>query len=495
MPGFSRQAHLQSDKSIHKGKTLTDKRSHIMVVDDDLFFRELIRDNLSEEFDITAVESGKEAIKLAKKMSPDLILLDRLMPDMSGEGVCKKLKSDDSTMAIPIIMVTSLGEKDEIIEGLEAGADYYIAKPVYMPELIAKIRSSLRTQNIYLNFEKKDLLNVLDIYESLTVFQTSKDILSDIAHKVAVALDAVRCSIVKVDDNRDLGLIIASNEDVQTQGVQIDLKKYPEIRRSIDLKRDVIINDIHSNPMLKEGAEFIKDLPFSSLAVLPISIDDKFMGTLLLRVATEKEKISEKEISFCEVVARAAGNVLENATLMESLRLANIELETLATTDGLTGLYNHRFFYLRLDEEYNISMRYEVTLACIMLDIDFFKNVNDTYGHRVGDIILKEMASIITKTIRKTDIAARYGGEEFVILLPHTDREGAMLEAERIREAIGESSYSALPKGESITISLGISTCLHDAVCKPEDLVKFADKALYMAKEGGRNRAIMWNDS
>ena len=485
---------MQADKTMHKGKILTDKRSHIMVVDDELFFRELIKDNLSEEFDITTVESGKKALKLAKKASPDLILLDRVMPDMSGEEICKKLKSDNSTMAIPVIMVTSLTEKDEIIEGLEAGADYYIAKPVYMPELIAKIRSSLRTKKIYINFEKKDLLNVLDIYESLTVFQSSKDILNDIANKVAVALDAVRCSIVKVDDNCNFGHIIASNDEIQSNGVKIDLKKYPEIKRAIHLKRDIIINDIKANPMLKEGAELIKDLPFSSLAVLPISINDKFMGTLLLRVATEKEKISEKEIRFCEVVARAAGNVLENAKLMESLRLANIELETLATTDGLTGLYNHRFFYSRLDEEYNISMRYKVTLACIMLDIDFFKNVNDTYGHRKGDLILKEMASIIAKTIRKTDIAARYGGEEFVILLPHTDEEGAMFQAERIRSAVGGSPYSALPDGESITISLGIATCLHDKVSKPEDLVKYADKALYKAKEEGRDRSIMWGD-
>jgi len=474
---------------------LTEKRSNLMLVDGDLHFREFISDSLSHEFDLTLIEKGKEALKKIKKSPPHLVLISGSLPDMSGEELCGKLKRGKSTATLPVIILIDRGESKGSESKVDKGADYYVSKPVYLPELTAKIKACLKIKSLYNIFHKKDLLNVLDIYESLTTLQNSSDILSDIANKVASSLDAVRCSIVRIEEKEEFGHIIASNDPVRTKGVKIDLAIYPEVRRSLELRRDVIINDIQSDPVMKSSGKHLNDLPFHSLAVIPISVRDKFIGTLFLRVATEKDRISEKEISFCQVVARAAENVLENAKLVDSLRVANLELEKLATTDGLTGLFNHRYFYNRLEEEYNISMRYNVALACIMLDIDFFKKINDTYGHRQGDTILKELAQVIVKTIRKTDVAARYGGEEFVILLPHTDEKGAMFQAERIRESVRRNKYSALPAKEELTVSLGITTCDEGKVCKAEDLVKFADEALYEAKKRGRNQSIMWEAS
>lgn len=473
---------------------MTEKRSSLMVVDADLLFREFISDSLSQEFDLTFVEKGKEVLKEIKKSPPHLLLISETLPDMDGEALCRKLKDDKFASGIPVIALIDRDQNSDLSKKVYECAEYYVAKPVYIPELVAKIKSSLRAKSRYANFQKKDLLNVLDIYESLTTLHSSSDILSDIASKVASSLDAVRCSIVQIDDRGHYGNIIASNDDVQTKGVTIDLEIYPEVRRAIDLKRDVIINDIQSDPIMKTSGKHLDELPFHSLAVIPISIKDPFIGTLILRVATEKERISEKEISFCQVVARAAENVLENARLVDSLRLANMELEKLATTDGLTGLFNHRYFYNRLEEEYNIALRYNVPLSCIMLDIDFFKKINDTYGHRKGDIILKEMAKVILMTIRKTDVAARYGGEEFVILLPHTEEKGAMFQAERIRRSVKNSTYSALPAKEFLTISLGITTCNQESITRAEDLVRFADEALYEAKKRGRNQSVMWGD-
>lgn len=473
---------------------MTDKKSSLFVVDGDLLFREFLSDSFSHEFDLSFIDKGKEALKKIKKSSPHLVLISETLPDMNGENLCRKLKGDKSVSSVPVIVLLDRNEDNEHKGPVHDCADYYVAKPVYIPELVAKIKSCLRAKSLYINFHKKDLLNVLDIYQSLTTLHSSSDILSDIANKVASSLDAVRCSIVQIDEDEKTGNIIASNDDVQTKGVTLDLAIYPEVKRAIELKRDVIINDLQSDPIMKASVKHLNKLPFHSLAVIPISIRDKFIGTLLLRVATENDRISEKEISFCQVVARAAESVLENAKLVDSLRLANMELETLATTDGLTGLFNHRYFYNRLEEEYNISLRYNVFLSCIMLDIDFFKKINDTYGHRKGDIILKELAAVIMKTIRKTDIAARYGGEEFVILLPHTDEKGALYQAERIRKSVKSSKYSALPAKESLTVSLGITTCNEDNIAKAEDLVKYADEALYEAKKRGRDQSVMWGE-
>lgn len=474
---------------------MTEEKTRIMIIDDEKFFREFVVKNLSEEFEVLAVDGGDETFSVIKEYDPALILLDRVMPGMGGDEVCRKLKGDKETVAIPVIMITSLGEKDDIISGLEAGADDYVAKPIYLPELLAKIRSCLRTRNLYGAFEKDDLLNVLDVYETLTTFHSSHDILASITKKLASVLSAVRCSVVRVDEGSNRACVLASSEDERIKDMEIDLGNYPEINMAAELKKEIIIDDLRSDPVTEDVRDKVKGLPFRSLALLPISIRDRFIGTMFLRVATKKERLTEKDMRLCEVVARAAASVLENTNLMESLRLANIELEKLATTDDLTKIYNHRYFYNRLDEEFNIAKRYNVSLACIMLDIDYFKDINDTYGHRQGDRILKELATVMTRTVRKTDVVARYGGEEFVILLPHTDEKGALFQAERIRKAVRAYKFPGLPEDKRMTISLGIATCLNMAVCKAEDLVKFADAALYNAKSRGRDNSVLYQSS
>ncbi|RKY83959.1 hypothetical protein DRQ09_09300 [candidate division KSB1 bacterium] len=174
--------------------------------------------------------------------------------------------------------------------------------------------------------------------------------------------------------------------------------------------------------------------------------------------------------------------------LAEELQKANKKLKEQAITDGLTELYNHRFFFDLLEKEFSKSQRHKLPLSCIMMDIDFFKVFNDTYGHKQGDIVLKEVARILSESVRDGDIVARYGGEEFSVILPKTEKESARIVAERIRRKIEETAFpGGLEKGQ-VTISLGTSTMLNDEYDTPGELVEAADKALYKAKENGRNR-------
>ena len=356
--------------------------------------------------------------------------------------------------------------------------------------MLTKIRLRLRTRDLYSAFEREDLLNVLEIYETVTRLHGSHEILAGITRKMADFVNAVRCSVVKVEENR-CAYVLASSEGDKIRDLRIDLDNYPEIRKAMEMNKEVIIDDLTRDPIMERVRKKVRDLPFRSLALLPISIRDRYTGTLLLIIATKKG-LTEKDLKLCEVVARMAASVLENAALLESLRLANIELEKLATTDGLTGIYNHRYFYNRLDEEFNIAVRYNVPLACIMLDIDYFKDINDTYGHREGDKILRELAMVMKRTVRSTDVVARYGGEEFAILLPHTDEKGAMFQAERMRRAVKGYRFPGLPEDKRLTISLGIATCRNEKVRRAEDLVKFADKALYLAKQKGRDTSVLY---
>ena len=170
------------------------------------------------------------------------------------------------------------------------------------------------------------------------------------------------------------------------------------------------------------------------------------------------------------------------------------ELEKLLYRDYLTGLYNRRFFMERFFEEMAWSVRYKEPLSLMMLDIDFFKKINDTYGHGCGDEILKQISNALLSVLRTEDIVARYGGEEFIILLPNTNPEGALTAAEKLRVTVQDKNFLC-ESGDirlSVTISIGVTTYNGETELSPDRLIGQADGALYSAKEGGRNRVVVY---
>jgi diguanylate cyclase (GGDEF)-like protein len=166
-------------------------------------------------------------------------------------------------------------------------------------------------------------------------------------------------------------------------------------------------------------------------------------------------------------------------------------LEKVAVTDYLTGIYNIRYFYHRIIEEFSRSERYNLPIGCLMLDIDFFKKINDSYGHKTGDLVLKEFAQQLRRHTRKSDVLARYGGEEFVIMLPQTPVQGAIAEAERLRNAIKKHKFKSLKNQSGITVSIGVSVYPNARIKTHDDLISAADDALYEAKKSGRDRSVV----
>jgi diguanylate cyclase (GGDEF)-like protein len=171
-----------------------------------------------------------------------------------------------------------------------------------------------------------------------------------------------------------------------------------------------------------------------------------------------------------------------------TLLIESVTLKTLAITDGLTGLFLPRYFQVRLQNEFERTVRYGPVLSLVMMDIDHFKQINDTYGHQQGNVVLKAMAEILRNGSRKVDILARYGGEEFCALLPHTTQAGALEYSERLRKAIEAYAFPS-PKGPlKITLSFGVVGIPREGISSPEEFVACADAALYRAKAEGRNR-------
>jgi diguanylate cyclase (GGDEF)-like protein len=223
-----------------------------------------------------------------------------------------------------------------------------------------------------------------------------------------------------------------------------------------------------------------------SLLAVPLAIKQQTIGLLTADDTREAHSFLEDEVNLVSAIANQAVLAIENARLYQ-------QVKEQAITDGLTSLYNHRYFQLRFTEEFAHSKRYGNDLSIIMLDIDHFKEYNDTYGHIAGDLALKEIANLTRASVRENDMVARYGGEEFVIILPMTNQDGARVVAERIREAVRVCKFlgDLTAPQVSITVSLGIASYSprHE---NRELLLKEADAALYRAKEQGRNQTAVF---
>jgi len=222
-----------------------------------------------------------------------------------------------------------------------------------------------------------------------------------------------------------------------------------------------------------------------SVFVLPLLFERDLLGILVI-LSEETNAFNPYQIELLKVLGNQASISIANAKFHE-------EIEKLAITDGLTGLFNHRHFQERLKQEFHRLGRFPEPISLLIIDIDHFKEINDTYGHPVGDAVLKDVSDIINKTIRSIDVPARYGGEEFAVILIGTHARGALKMAERLRKAVKKQVFSAERNEFQITVSIGISTS-HDNIRSKEELIEKADKALYHAKKTGRNRSVPWSD-
>jgi diguanylate cyclase (GGDEF)-like protein len=232
-----------------------------------------------------------------------------------------------------------------------------------------------------------------------------------------------------------------------------------------------------------------KRLPWPShpsLLVLPLLMHERALGTLILG-ARRRHAFGDSVRPTLEVLASHLAVSLSNARMVH-------KLETMATTDGLTGLLNKRAMHEAAAQKIAAAARFKRRLAVLIADIDFFKKVNDTWGHDVGDQVIRGLGDILKRQKRATDVVARFGGEEFVVLCEQTDEKGAMLLAERIREELGKTSFHTPNGVVTVTCSLGVAT-FPEAGSDWESLFKAADEALYVSKRSGRNRSTLWRAS
>lgn len=462
--------------------------NRVLIIDDNETNKTILEDVLKANgYETRHAADGEEGLKAVAEWTPSVVLLDIVMPGIDGMKVCSSIREMDLPSRPSIIIVSVRGDKDTVVKALSEGADDYIVRPFNESELVARVGAQLRISDFYQEVEEdnRKLETLLEITNAVSATLDPSEVLNTIVNRVAEVTDAIRCSIVLIVRG-DEGYVLASHEDPSIKELKIDLKKYPEIQQVMKTKSPLAIADLVNHPLMKEVKGCIEGFEGMSVLIVPIVFNDEVLGTLFLRSRRTDIGFARKEIDFCKIVANASFHALKNARLFERVIREKEYLKEVAIRDQLTGLYNHNFFYTRLDEEFERGVRYETPLSLIMLDIDNFKNINDTYGHRVGDMVLKEIAQIVKKGVRKTDIVARYGGEEFSVILPHTMLKGAVEEAERLRDLIASHAYAGLAS-DQITVSVGVAAYPQKGAMNSGDLVNHADDALYKAKWAGKN--------
>ncbi len=459
----------------------------ILVVDDELFFRSVLRDALKGQYDIIEGENGEEAISLAKAQKPNLIIMDVEMPIKDGIDACRALKESAETRKIPIILFTSLAKKEDIARGLKVGADDYITKPMCLPEILARVGAHLRPKEYYADLEQRDLILLLELAENISAIRNPMTILHLIVDRMSDMIDNARCSIVSIKDD-GVPYVKASSDLEIYEEIKLELCNYPEISKALDTKQPVIINDIKNDPLMDSVRAQIEGLNFNSIVVIPVIKKESVIGTFLLRMATPlPDGVTKRIHKLCQLVANLSANALETAILFETMQTAQEYFEEMSIRDGLTKLYNHQHFYSCLEKEFSRASRYQTPLSLVFFDIDNFKRINDNYGHTQGDTVLREIGKLTKGVARLSDVPARYGGEEFAVVLPNTNSAGALVVATRLGSIIREHQFECLD-GEQVTISTGTSSFTGNSVQSCDQLVQLADKAMYKAKLLGKDR-------
>ena len=360
---------------------------------------------------------------------------------------------------------------------------------------LQSLRSALRKSEAELKRvrdEGESRRHLVDILHEVMGDLPTEEIFHFLARRLARALRLSHASVIRANPGSRTGIVATAFEQPYLHDLEIELDRYPEVVAALNGQIPVLIPDLDTSPLyttLREGwAKEGTQVVVRSVMALPFPIDADSMGVFLLRRTAQEAKFDAADVEFASTVVRSGVAAIQKAHAIENARADNHRLETLAHTDPLTQLVNRRALTIRLVTEMERVRRYNAPLSMLLIDLDHFKLVNDTYGHMAGDDVLSSVAVLLQRAVRSVDTVARYGGEEFVVVLPETGRQGAVAFAERIRERMASHGF-VIGAAEKIhiTCSVGVATYPSPRLDSVEDLFRAADVALYRAKGNGRN--------
>jgi two-component system cell cycle response regulator len=450
--------------------------ARVLIVDDIPTNVRLLEARLTAEYyEVMTASSGPQALAICDSQEVDIVLLDVMMPDMDGFEVCKRLKANPRTHHVPVLMITALDQPSDRVKGLEVGADDFLTKPVDDMQLMARVKSLVRLKSLTDELRARAMtgqqIAIEDALRAMDKITTAGGSI------LVIDTDQRHAERIKsyLTPEHDVDILTQPADAVfQVTGAHYELALVAMALTDFDPLR--VCSQIRT-------LEHTRNLPI--ILVADESDKPKVVRALDLGV----NDFILRPVERNELAARVRTQIRRQRYALE-LRQSVTNTMALAVTDDMTGLYNRRYFDRHLGVMLGKAQTQERDMALMILDIDHFKSVNDTYGHDIGDAVIREFAVRLKRNIRGIDLACRFGGEEFVVLMPDTDFRQAELIAERVRQSIGDRVFDVgAGRPLSVTVSAGVT--LNESVSdSPESLIKRADVALYRAKREGRNRVV-----
>ncbi len=449
--------------------------SRVLVVDDIPANVRLLESRLQAEyFDVRTALCGRDALEIAENERVDLVLLDVMMPDMTGFEVCAALKANQRTANVPVVMVTSLDNSDDRVKALECGADDFLTKPVSHVAMLSRVKSLLRLKMVTDELElRASALESVGL-GSVSVFADTAKITGRILviddrdnstrairkalpapFEVMIVADPAEATTIAEEGDFDLIMVSAALKTGDGLRLCTQIKTIDALRQT----PVVLITDAEQSELVMRALE----LGVNDYIIRPIDPNE-----LRARVRTQ----------------------LRRKLYQERLRNTVSSAVELAVTDPLTGLHNRRYLDAHLASAVTRAVTTQKPVCVLVFDIDHFKGINDTHGHDAGDDVLTDFAERMRRGVRGIDLVARYGGEEFMLVMPETDSEFARQVAERLRSDVEKVPFTTRSGAQiPVTVSIGLAEW-RGVSDTAEALVKRADDALYSAKRSGRNRVV-----
>ena len=485
-------------------------KSNILIVDDSRDNLRLLSGILVQEgYIVRPVLDGILAISSAKTNPPDIILLDIMMPGMTGYEICERLKADEELRDIPIIFISALNSVVDKVKAFSIGGVDYITKPFQPQEVLARIQTHLTIRQLQQTLQQKNLLFEQEIRERKRIEDAMRrrNWELDLLNQMTNALQGCQNESETYPVLREIcsqlfpktsGCLYLLNEHQSELSVAVAWGGTPPSAAVLkssewNMPRGRIFTIEQPK---KKSLHFYVTCPEETEGI-PYALrgtEKEILGILFLfferRLADELDEESIRQAESRQLISTRVAE--QYALYLANIRM-RMELQMQVTRDPLTNLYNRRYMEEALANEVRRVARKRASLGILMIDVDHFKTFNDTHGHEAGDVVLQELGALFQKNIRGGDIACRYGGEEFLLILPDTTIEIASQRANELLRRVREMAVPYQQHDYHITVSVGVASAPEHGQ-DVHSLVNAADNALYYAKHNGRNQVVVFSE-
>ncbi len=469
------------------------KKAHILCVEDNVTLARRCQVRLQRDGHcVDLAFDAQEGLEKYQAAMYDIVAVDHGLSPFTGLDLIQQMSRVRDLP--PLIVMTSLGQEQMALDALRLGASDYIVKDAhggYLELLPAVVKQVLLQRNML--EERQQVIDALHKHnQNLTRLNQVGQEMTALLDMQQVAGRLLMAGTEIVD--AEAGSLWAWDEEAPGNLICRAVSHYGEHQPMVNMKLDsnegfvswvaqnqepVNISSASSDPRFSSKVDALLDFKTKTLLAVPLHARGQVIGVLEIVNKLENNTFTQNDLALVEMLAASAAIAIDNARLFS-------KVQKMAITDELTGLHNRRYFFHVAAREYERAQRYHADLSIIMLDIDCFKVINDTYGHMVGDQVLREMAQRMLEKVRTVDVIGRYGGEEFAIILPETDLQAAYGVAERLLERIASHPFQTRNGGVSLTASAGVAS-IQMRTKNLLGLLDCADTALYNAKRAGRN--------